>query len=242
MKDLKTIFYICGTSGAGKSTRIHSLIRFLEDSGYRASGYLTCGDCCVGREYLNSFYIVGKEFTQNGRTAWQGMDLYIDQLGGKVGSPQLFSFIYETARRQNIVLDSASILRTNRSRPLALEKYGVDAKTYSRFYWFDTFEEYQARIAGRANGKTMLESSPMWKTNFTLKRHGELQAEEEKLLKYPERYEFFHGEPSEPVWTIGVDILTRLNFKDLIVPYKEYAEQFLKESKNIVQVVSEDLF
>ena len=32
-ENLKTIFYFAGTSGAGKSTRVYALIRFLEDRG-----------------------------------------------------------------------------------------------------------------------------------------------------------------------------------------------------------------
>ena len=243
-ENLKTIFYFAGTSGAGKSTRVYALIRFLEDRGEKPTGYLYHNKIAVGREYLHSFYVIGKEITRNGKPAWQGLDSFIREINEGKGSEQLFKFFYETVRTQNLVLDSAAMLRSNRSRPLALEQYGVDAKTYSRFYWYDNFKEYQDRIAGRSQGKILTEDSSMWKTNDSMKRQGEMQAEEMPSVKHPERYEFFHGQPSEPVWTIGVDILQRVGHPELIEEFKVYADSFLtQQSINTVTTKeSEDLF
>ena len=243
-ENLKTIFYFAGTSGAGKSTRVYALIRFLEDRGEKPTGYLYHNKIAVGREDLHSFYVIGKEITRNGKPAWQGLDSFIKEINEGKGSEQLFKFFYETARIQNLVLDSAAMLRSNRSRPLALEQYGVDAKTYSRFYWYDNFKEYQDRIAGRSQGKILTEDSSMWKTNDSMKRQGEMQAEEMPSVKHPERYEFFHGQPSEPVWTIGVDILQRVGHSELIEEFKVYADSFLTQqtANTITTKESEDLF
>ena len=243
-ENLKTIFYFAGTSGAGKSTRVYALIRFLEDRGEKPTGYLYHSNVAVGREYLNAFYVVGKEVNRDGKIAWQGLDSFIREINEGKGSEQLFKFFYETARTQNLVLDSAAMLRSNRSRPLALEQYGVDAKTYSRFYWYDAFKEYQERIAGRSQGKLLTEDSSMWKTNESMKRQGVMQEEELKLCKHPERYEFFHGLPSEPVWTIGVDILERVGHPELIEEFKVFANDFLnyRADATVKTTQSEDLF
>ena len=84
----------------------------------------------------------------------------------------------------------------------------------------------------------------MWKTNDSMKRQGEMQAEEMPSVKHPERYEFFHGQPSEPVWTIGVDILQRVGHPELIEEFKVYADSFLTQqsANTITTKESEDLF
>ena len=77
-----------------------------------------------------------------------------------------------------------------------------------------------------------------------MKRQGEMQAEEMPCVKHPERYEFFHGQPAEPVWTIGVDILQRVGHPELIEEFKVYADSFLTQqlANTITTKESEDLF
>lgn len=239
MDQLKTIFYLLGTSGSGKSTRVYSLVKFLEDRGNRPTGYLYHNKVAVGREYLKSFYIIGKEINRHGKLAWQGVDSFISEINEGKGSEQLFKFFYETARTQNLVLDCAAVLRSYRSRPLAMESYGVDAKIYLKYYWFEDFKEYQTRIAKRSQGKMLTEDSSMWKSNLDKGRHLEMFREEVLKSKYPERYEGYEGVPSEPIWTIGVDILKRVGQESLVPEFKAYAEKFLVSYEAQTASVSE---
>ena len=55
-----------GSKKIEKSTRVYALIRFLEDRGEKPTGYLYHNKIAVGREYLHSFYVIGKEITRNG--------------------------------------------------------------------------------------------------------------------------------------------------------------------------------
>lgn len=239
---LNTIFYFFGTSGAGKSTRVYALVRFLESIGEHSTDYLYKNGVTVGREYLNSFYIIGREINRNGLPVWQGVDIWVDELidGKDVGN--MFSFFCEAVKKRTLVLDSAAIIRSYRSRPFHSETYPVDFNIYCKAYWFDNFEDYRNRIAGRSGGKLKDEKSQMWKTNKSFYRQEILFNDEIKKCKHPERYEFHRGYPDEPIWTIGESVLIRTGNEKLVPEFKTFSEQYLLEISSKSSVMEESLF
>ncbi|MGL5913526.1 MAG: hypothetical protein ACRCZB_05120 [Bacteroidales bacterium] len=240
MDDLKTIFFIGGTSGSGKSTRVYCLIRFLEELGYKPTNYLICNGKAVGREYLNSFFVIGKEYLKDGEKTWQGLDVFSDVVGGGNGSEGIYKFLHDIAKTQNILVDSACLLKTHRSRPKSLNDTDINIRSYSRFYFYETIEEYKSRIGIRNKSREITERSEMWLSNKVFKSHVKRYREEEPFVQNIDRHEMHIGDPNEPVWTVGEAVLLRIGKESLVEDFKTFAENFLSKPKTIVQSV--DLF
>lgn len=242
MKELKTLFCIGGMSASGKSTRVHLLIKFLEKAGYKPTGSLVYRNTCVGREYFNSFYVIGKEIWRSGTLCWQGMDSYSKTFTEPSGIRGGFEFFWKVLESKHLILDSHGLLLSNLSRPLAMETAGVEAKSYSHFFYFENLEDYTERVKLRTNGKGKL--------RFDAERHNNLYPAHKNLfmkelpqLKHPERHEFVLRDANELVWVLGVAILERVGLSDKVEAFKQFAQDYWANQKPVKIIdTAEELF
>lgn len=231
MEPKTTVFFIGGISGSGKSTRIYALVQYLESKNLRTD-YMTHCDKIVGRTYLDgSLSIIGKEVNRGMDKAWQGVDVFSKLLSDDRGHDGLYEYFYNIAKNSSLLLDSAILLRTNRSRPLFIEENNVDIKTYSRNYWYKSFDTYKKRIYDRTNGRILTEDSTMWGNNSDFPCYYERCKEEIAQSRYPERYEVYLGDPEEPVSTIGEEVLKRIGREDLITEFIEFCKTIPLKNK-----------
>ena len=230
MKELKTLFCIGGMSASGKSTRVFLLIQFLEKIGYKPTGSLVYRNTCVGREYLNSFCIIGKEIWRSGRLCWQGLDNYSKTFIEPNGLKGGFEFFWKVLEDKHLILDSHGLLLTNLSRPLAMETAGVEAKSYSHFFHFENIDEYAKRVAERMNKVYNLPPDAV-KRNSRYQGHKNCFDRELSQLKHPERHEFVLRDANEPVWVLGAAILERVGLSDKVEAFKQFAQDYWSSRK-----------
>ena len=223
---MNTIFFFSGTSGSGKSTRIYYLVQYLESLGLRTDEYSYRGRL-IGRRYFDgSLLIIGKEVYRGNEKAWQGVDSYSDFLAGGEGHTGLYRFFFDTSKSMSLVLDSAILFRTNRSRPLYIESQGVESDVYHRSYYYRSFESYRQRIYDRTSGTRIpTQDSPMWNNNSDFPRYIQRFNEELGSVEHPERFTIEHGDPEEPLYTIGDVVLRRVGRADLVDEFHVFCEK-----------------
>jgi hypothetical protein len=172
---------------------------------------------------------IGKEYIKNGKWAWQGIDVHTKLLVNKAAGEDignLYKTMFDITLTSNLVTDSAGMLMSNRARPLGIEQHcDHEIRTYSRLYFYASREDYLKRIQGRGGDLDTLKST-MWKHNSSYCRNLDKYLQETPLCKNPSYHEAYNGDPFEPVWSVGCDILTRVGQPSLVDGFKAYCEGF----------------
>ena len=222
---MNTLYTFGGTSGTGKSTRVHALLKFLR-SKYPCKRITFTKD--AGYLFFDHLLFLGKEIQRGHRIEYQGVDLIYRSIGGN--HPEFYKKLFEMASEYSVIAETAVLLRTNRSRPayIAESPYAGNFKVYCRFYYYDIespkgFELYKKRIHDRS-GNVMTEDSSMWNSNREFYRYVLNFKEEKEALPEDKKdlFEIDEGDPSEPVYTIGSEILKREGMGDLIPEFIEF--------------------
>lgn len=225
---MNTLYTFGGTSGTGKSTRVYALLKFLKTKETPKSFIINKN---VGYLFSNRLLFLGKEIRRGNRIEYQGVDIVYRAVGGN--HPEFYEKLFSLVQDYSIVAETAVLLRTHRSRPAYIceSPYAGTFKVYSRFYYYDIdspkgFELYYKRIHDRS-GNTPTENSSMWKSNLEFYRY--VKHFNEELATVPEElkplFVIDTGDPEEPVYTIGVEILKREGMDDLIPEFMDFCEK-----------------
>lgn len=229
---MNTAFFIGGISGAGKSTRVYALVSYLDKLGIPYEDYIFKHKS-IGRIYFGKLAFVGKVVQRGLNKAWQGLDSFSDHLGDGRGNDGLYDFMFNALKTYDLVIDTAILLRTNRSRPKYIKEKGYMGafNSYVRFYYFemDDFKSYQDRIRIRQNGKILDEKSSMWLANKEFRTyitHYNDELREDIPEEYKKYFLVEKGDPKEDVSTVGIEILKRSGHEDLIEGFKDFCKTF----------------
>ena len=219
---MNNIYFIKGTSGSGKSTRVYVLLKFFEHIGVKTTDVFFINkngkNRCVGFlvEGLHIFFL-GEKYVKNGVERWQSFD----NLNHHFTSLEIAEkWIHEMLVENIVIVDASAVGLSHRWRPNCLKPHCDEA--HIMYYTYTNKEDYLRRIYERVGKHPSTDSG--WRNNEHFVR--DFNRSKIESLNFDNKAVASHYNFDEPISHVGEYILMNLGLVSVVEDFKKFCIDF----------------